>query len=83
MKPLGMNLQFEAYPGPFNTVEGSALADIPMGEFWTGRRGNIYGPNGAQLTPHPPSASSIIARRSAGCVQRQRAVSSSEAMGSK
>ncbi len=35
------------------------------------------------LPPHPPSASSIIARRSAGCVQRQRAVSSSEAMGSK
>lgn len=33
----GMLLQFEPYEGPFNTIEGAALADIPMGEFWTGR----------------------------------------------
>ncbi len=41
MKPLGMDLQFEPYGGPFDTVEGAALADIPMGEFWTGGKGGI------------------------------------------
>jgi hypothetical protein len=35
----GAELQFEAYGGPFDTVEGSALADLPMTEFWTGRGG--------------------------------------------
>jgi len=34
----GMQVQHEAYGGPFSTVEGSALADIPMREFWSGRR---------------------------------------------
>jgi len=33
-----LKLQFEAYGGPFNTVSGSALADIPMAEFWTVRK---------------------------------------------
>ena len=33
----GATLQFEAYGGPFDTVDGSALADLPMVEFWTGR----------------------------------------------
>jgi len=37
----GCTLQFEPYGGPFNTVEGAALADLPMGEFWTGRSGGI------------------------------------------
>lgn len=41
MKAVGMDLQFEPYGGPFDTVEGSALADIPMGEFWTGGKGGI------------------------------------------
>lgn len=36
----GAQLQHEAYGGPFDTVEGSALADLPMTEFWTGRAGN-------------------------------------------
>jgi hypothetical protein len=36
-----MDLQFEPYGGPFDTVEGAALADIPMGEFWTGKGGGI------------------------------------------
>jgi hypothetical protein len=36
---LGMELQFEAYGGPFDEVEGAALADMPMGEFWTSRGG--------------------------------------------
>lgn len=41
MKSVGMNLQFEPYGGSFDTVEGAALADIPMGEFWTGKGGGI------------------------------------------
>lgn len=36
----GAKLQHEAYGGPFDTVEGSALADLPMTEFWTGRAGS-------------------------------------------
>ncbi|MFP5081773.1 glycosyl hydrolase [Pedobacter sp. JCM 36344] len=36
-----LQLQFEAYGGPFDTQEGSALADIPMAEFWTGSNANI------------------------------------------
>ena len=43
MKAVGMDLQFEPYGGPFDTVEGTALADIPMGEFWTGGKGGING----------------------------------------
>ncbi len=31
----GLQLQFEPYGGPFSMQEGAALADIPMGEFWT------------------------------------------------
>ena len=41
MKAVGVDLQFEPYGGPFDTVEGAALADIPMGEFWTGGKGGI------------------------------------------
>lgn len=41
IKSVGMDLQFEPYGGPFDTVEGAALADIPMGEFWTGKGGGI------------------------------------------
>ncbi len=43
MKAVGMDLQFEPYGGPFDLVEGAALADIPMGEFWTGKAGGING----------------------------------------
>lgn len=31
----GLTLNFEPYGGPFDTVAGAALADLPMGEFWT------------------------------------------------
>ena len=41
MKAVGMDLQFEPYGGQFDTVDGTALADIPMGEFWTGGGGSI------------------------------------------
>jgi hypothetical protein len=41
IKAVGMDLQFEPYGGQFDTVEGTALADIPMGEFWTGGAGGI------------------------------------------
>ncbi len=41
MKSVGMDLQFEPYSGQFDTVEGAALADIPMGEFWTSGNGGI------------------------------------------
>ncbi len=37
----GMELQFEPYGGPFNTIECTTLADIPMGEFWTNSSGYI------------------------------------------
>ncbi|OYY17107.1 MAG: hypothetical protein B7Y69_11035, partial [Sphingobacteriia bacterium 35-40-8] len=38
LQKSNLKLQFEAYGGPFNTVSGSALADIPMAEFWTVRK---------------------------------------------
>jgi hypothetical protein len=41
IKAVGMDLQFEPYGGQFDTVAGTALADIPMGEFWTGKAGGI------------------------------------------
>ena len=43
MHEAGLMLQFEPYSGPFDTVAGSAIADIPMGEFWTGGAGSING----------------------------------------
>jgi len=43
MKAVGMDLQFEPYGGQFDTTEGAALADLPMGEFWTGGGGGISG----------------------------------------
>jgi hypothetical protein len=43
MKAVGMDLQFEPYGGAFDTVEGAALADLPMGEFWTSGGGGISG----------------------------------------
>ncbi len=41
VESVGCKLQFEPYGGPFDTVEGAALADLPMGEFWTGGKGGI------------------------------------------
>ena len=41
MNAARLQLQFEAYSGPFDTVAGSAIADVPMGEFWTGGGGGI------------------------------------------
>ena len=41
MHEAGLMMQFEAYQGPFDTIAGSAIADIPMGEFWTGGLGGI------------------------------------------
>ena len=41
MHEAGLMLQFEAYGGPFDTIAGSASADLPMGEFWTGGLGGI------------------------------------------
>lgn len=43
MHEAGCALQWEPYGGPFNTVDGAALADLPMGEFWTSSKGNIGG----------------------------------------
>jgi hypothetical protein len=37
MHAAGIALQHEAYGGQFDTVAASALADLPMDEFWTGR----------------------------------------------
>lgn len=33
----GATLQHEPYGGPFDTIAGAGLADLPMVEFWTGR----------------------------------------------
>ena len=41
MHDARLQMQFEAYSGPFSTVSGSALADLPMGEFWKGSGGSI------------------------------------------
>ena len=43
MHEAGLEMHFEAYSGPFDTIAGSAIADVPMGEFWTGGRGGIGG----------------------------------------
>ncbi len=51
-----LQLQFEAYGGPFNTQEGSALADIPLGEFWTGSNGGVNG----QIVPASRAAGRTI-----------------------
>jgi hypothetical protein len=34
-------LQWEPYGGPFNTQQGTAMADLPMGEFWSTSNGMI------------------------------------------
>ncbi len=36
-----MDLQWEPYGGPFNTAQGVALSDLPMGEFWSTSNGAI------------------------------------------
>ena len=36
-------LQWEPYGGPFNTQQGVAMSDLPMGEFWTHQSGMIGG----------------------------------------
>jgi hypothetical protein len=53
-----LKLQFEAYGGPFNTVSGSALADIPMAEFWTARK--------VTLNPEIAGAARAAGRRIVG-----------------
>jgi len=35
----GVDFQWEPYSGPFSTIEGAPLADVPMVEFWSGRVG--------------------------------------------
>lgn len=37
----GLKLFWEPYTGPFSTAESVALADLPMGEFWTYSNGGI------------------------------------------
>ena len=37
----GLKLFWEPYSGPFSTAEAVALADLPMGEFWTHSMGRI------------------------------------------
>ncbi len=36
-----LKFMWEPYSGQFDTGEGTAIADIPMGEFWTGGKGGI------------------------------------------
>jgi hypothetical protein len=43
IRATGSTLQFEPYGGPFDTVAGTALSDLPMGEFWTNGDGRING----------------------------------------
>lgn len=37
----GMDFYWEPYYGPFDTYTGVGVADLPMGEFWTGGNGTI------------------------------------------
>ena len=37
----GLSLQFEPYWGPFDVSRGAAMADLPMGEFWTHGGGTL------------------------------------------
>ena len=37
----GLQLYWEPYWGPFSTTESVYVADLPMGEFWTGGSGRI------------------------------------------
>ena len=39
----GMAFYWEPYSGPFDTYRAVGLADLPMGEFWTGSSGAISG----------------------------------------
>ena len=57
---VGATLQFEPYFGPFDIIDGSALADLPMGEFWTR---NI---SGANLPPNILGAARAAGRRVIG-----------------
>lgn len=45
----GLDLNMEPYSGPFDTVEGAALVDLAMGEFWTHRPWKLD-------SPIPPAA---------------------------
>lgn len=38
MAPDKVKFSFEPYKGPFNTIEGAAIADAPMATFWTTAR---------------------------------------------
>lgn len=37
----GLDFYWEPYSGPFDTYTGVGIADLPMGEFWTGGTGAI------------------------------------------
>lgn len=37
----GLQFFWEPYKGPFNTIECVSIPDLPMGEFWSGRKGAI------------------------------------------
>jgi hypothetical protein len=41
VRGVGCELHFEPYGGAFSTIDGAALADVPMGEFWTRGDGSI------------------------------------------
>ena len=41
IREAGITFHWEPYTGPFDKIAGSALADIPMGEFWSGGQGGI------------------------------------------
>ena len=43
MEAEGIQMNFEPYGGQFDTMDGAATAQIPMGEFWTGGAGGILG----------------------------------------
>lgn len=41
IRKADLKLQFEPYTGPFSIPRGAAMADLPMGEFWTFSKGEI------------------------------------------
>jgi hypothetical protein len=43
MRDAGLTFQWEPYGGPFDRIAGPAMADVPMGEFWSNGNGAIDG----------------------------------------
>ncbi len=59
MQAAGLEMHFEAYEGPFDTVSGTALADVPMIEFWSNN--NTGGGRGAASAAARAAGQQVLA----------------------